>query len=669
MKQDKQIIDDLSALYVPPAPGGGPGPGGSISPTPTKTPTNTPSTAAHIGQPWNINSDKILTEYLGTDVIAIDSLNSLQYIDKICKYVNGSLICWDGDEPEFLRGFNTIDPNTGYLILSKNSAVFPYTIWNYDPVIPATQSITAPYQIATYLGANLILEDNPAFINNIIKIFSLNNNSPLTWIKGEPSFVQGFDSLEYGKTYLFVSSNTPYLLYNSVTPTPTVTQTQTPTITPTATASATPTVTASVTPTVTSTATPTETSTATPTATASATPTATATATPTETPTVTPTETPTNTPTVTATVTPTETSTATPTATASATPTATVTPTITETPIVQTTPTPTLTSGLSSITYVANFDSGDISIIGRFNDLTPTPTPTNTQTNTSTPTTTATRSPTPTTTGSPTPTRTVTPTKTTTRTPTPTKTQTPTPTSTPIILQASYNVEIINNNIVMSVTPNRNDVTYRWFSLPGAYPPSTSFTYNPRNNFLDTGIDLVGNSSALTISASGTINIGWPAYPNSNGPNGKTEVGYNDGATGLPHAALIGKIGINGSYFLIGSSYNQVVTTSGRLYVGIYDPIRGDNSGSFTLNISSPSIGSQNLITSPSYIGKEVFIDTAAYNNLFTSLVNNSIYSGVSTNTLTISSLATTSYNGVYRCIVSLNNKSLIVDVGTRYKL
>jgi hypothetical protein len=221
----------------------------------------------------------------------------------------------------------------------------------------------------------------------------------------------------------------------------------------------------------------------------------------------------------------------------------------------------------------------------------------------------------------------------------------------------------------MSVTPNRNDVTYRWFSLPGAYPPSTSFTYNPRNNFLDTGIDLVGNSSALTISASGTINIGWPAYPNSNGPNGKTEVGYNDGATGLPHAALIGKIGINGSYFLIGSSYNQVVTTSGRLYVGIYDPIRGDNSGSFTLNISSPSIGSQNLITSPSYIGKEVFIDTAAYNNLFTSLVNNSIYSGVSTNTLTISSLATTSYNGVYRCIVSLNNKSLIVDVGTRYKL
>ena len=221
----------------------------------------------------------------------------------------------------------------------------------------------------------------------------------------------------------------------------------------------------------------------------------------------------------------------------------------------------------------------------------------------------------------------------------------------------------------MFVVPNRNDVTYKWYILSGAYPPSTSLTYNPRNDFLDTGIDLVGNSSRLTISATGTINIGWPAYPNSNGPNGKSEVGYNDAVSGLPHAALIGKIGINGSYFLIGSSYNQIVTTSGRLYVGMYDPIRGDNSGSFTLNISSPTIGSQNLIASPSYIGKEVFIDTAPYNPLFTSLVNNSIYSGISTNTLTISSLATTSYNGVYRCIVTCNNKSLAVDVGTRYKL
>jgi hypothetical protein len=228
----------------------------------------------------------------------------------------------------------------------------------------------------------------------------------------------------------------------------------------------------------------------------------------------------------------------------------------------------------------------------------------------------------------------------------------------------------------MSVTSNRNDVTYKWYCLYGAYPPSTTFIYDPRNDFLDTGIDLIGNSSRLTISATGTINVGWPAYPNSNGPNGKSEVGYNasylspDGTPfQSPHAALIGKIGINGPYFIIGSSYNQIVTRSGRLYVGMYDTIRGDNSGSFTLNITSPTIGSQNLISSPSYIGKEVFTDTSNYNSLFSLLGNDSIYSGVSTNTLTISNLATTSYNGIYRCVISFNNKSLIVDVGTRYKL
>jgi hypothetical protein len=284
------------------------------------------------------------------------------YVDKICKYVNDSLVCWDGDEPEFLRGFSTIDPNTGYLILSKSSAVFPYTIWNYDPVVPATRSITTPYEIATYLGANLILEDNPAFINNITKIFSLTNNSPLTWIKGEPSFVQGFDSLEYGKTYLFVSSNTPYLLYNSVTPTPTATQTQTPTITPTST----------VTPTATTTITPTASIAVTPTATVTETPTSTPTATPTATVTATPTKTPTATPDI-------------------------VGPDITPstTPTYTPTPTPSVTSGLSPMAYVANFDSGDISIVA-YLEAEPPPSPSVTPTQTSTPTPTLTTTPTPT---------------------------------------------------------------------------------------------------------------------------------------------------------------------------------------------------------------------------------------------------------------------------------
>ena len=347
-------ITPLSALYLAPA-----GP-----PPPPPPPGPPPGPGGYPGQPWVITSGKILTEYLGSSVLNINDLYAfdLLYVDKICKYVNDSLVCWDGDEPEFLRGFSTIDPNTGYLILSKSSAVFPYTIWNYDPVVPATRSITTPYEIATYLGANLILEDNPAFINNITKIFSLTNNSPLTWIKGEPSFVQGFDSLEYGKTYLFVSSNTPYLLYNSVTPTPTATQTQTPTITPTST----------VTPTATTTITPTASIAVTPTATVTETPTSTPTATPTATVTATPTKTPTATPDI-------------------------VGPDITPstTPTYTPTPTPSVTSGLSPMAYVANFDSGDISIVA-YLEAEPPPSPSVTPTQTSTPTPTLTTTPTPT---------------------------------------------------------------------------------------------------------------------------------------------------------------------------------------------------------------------------------------------------------------------------------
>jgi hypothetical protein len=308
--------------------------------------------------------------------------------------------------------------------------------------------------------------------------------------------------------------------------------------------------------------------------------------------------------------------------------------------------------------YVANFDSGDISIIGSFL-VDPTPTPTSTPTNTNTPSITATKTVTPT----------RTPTPTLTRTPTPTLTRTPTPTSTPIILQASYDIEFNNNNIVMSIIPNRNDVTYQWYCLYGDYPPTNDLIYNPINNFLDTGIDLVADSSILTISSTGTVNLGWPLYPNSNGPDGKIEVGYNDTATGLPYGALIGKIGVNGSYFLIGSSYSQTVTSSGRLYVGIYNTTRINNSGSFTLNITSPTIGGLNLLSLPSYVGKELFVDTTYYDPLFRSISNNSIYSGARTNTLTISDSATAGYNGVYRCVVTYNNKSLVVDVGTRYKL
>ena len=113
-----------------------------------------------------------------------------------------------------------------------------------------------------------------------------------------------------------------------------------------------------------------------------------------------------------------------------------------------------------------------------------------------------------------------------------------------------------------------------------------NINYDPKNDYLDTGLDLISGLSTIRITASGLININWESYPNDNDPDGILAAPL-DVETGLPVAALIGKIGINnGSYFLIGSSYNTTtVNQSGRLYVGIHDPQRPDNSGSFSISI------------------------------------------------------------------------------------
>jgi hypothetical protein len=247
-------------------------------------------------------------------------------------------------------------------------------------------------------------------------------------------------------------------------------------------------------------------------------------------------------------ITPTPTVSETPTSTPAATPTPTVSATLALTPEPTSTPTP--TPGLVSITYVANYDGGNISIVGLFSE-TPTPTPTQTATQTPTNTVSATL------TATPTATSTRTPTPTQTKTPTPTKTTTPTPTISSFDLTTTSSVsydKLLSSNITMTVNCNIPGATYQWYALFGDYGP---------------------------------------------------------------------------------------------------------NSG------QTPS---QNLSTNPSYTGPEIFINTTTYDPLFYSLVNNVIYSGVKTNSLVISNNATTSYNGVYKCLISYGSGQYInVYTGTRY--
>jgi hypothetical protein len=63
------------------------------------------------------------------------------------------------------------------------------------------------------------------------------------------------------------------------------------------------------------------------------------------------------------------------------------------------------------------------------------------------------------------------------------------------------------------------------------------------------------------------------------------------------HEAILGKIGINGSIFLVGSNFNGAAEATGRLYFITNDVMKGDNSGNFqlTVNVFQQFISCPNL--------------------------------------------------------------------------
>jgi hypothetical protein len=205
------------------------------------------------------------------------------------------------------------------------------------------------------------------------------------------------------------------------------------------------------------------------------------------------------------------------------------------------------------------------SVINRCNIIsTPTATPTRTPTATPGITVAPTQTPTPTTTNTPTPT----PTRTANATPTPTPTLTRTPTPTPPS-------SIVVDGKVHSIHPLVN---------------------RP----LDTGIDIISGNS-ITIQATGSININWPLYPGSYGPDGIVSAGI-DPATGFTYMSLLGKIGQDGTTFKVGSLYSSIALLSGRLYLFFYDNPVSDNSGFFNVEFitSTPTTPTPTKTVTPS---------------------------------------------------------------------
>jgi PA-IL-like protein len=101
----------------------------------------------------------------------------------------------------------------------------------------------------------------------------------------------------------------------------------------------------------------------------------------------------------------------------------------------------------------------------------------------------------------------------------------------------------------------------------------------------DSGIT-VNAGDRVMFQASGTINYGQSAGQTAT-PDGGGErrAGYPDPT--VPVGALIGKVGNNGKPFAIGSQRQALgMPASGRLFLGVNDNERTDNSGAFTVIVA-----------------------------------------------------------------------------------
>lgn len=116
-----------------------------------------------------------------------------------------------------------------------------------------------------------------------------------------------------------------------------------------------------------------------------------------------------------------------------------------------------------------------------------------------------------------------------------------------------------------------------------------SATINSRSsNWTDTGIS-VDSATSLTISVSGQVkyaNSQW-AYASPVGINFTRHQSCKaQGAGSFNNVAVIGKIGANGTPFLVGTHLNRSFDMRGNLYLAVNDMnCRSDNSGSFEATI------------------------------------------------------------------------------------
>lgn len=138
-----------------------------------------------------------------------------------------------------------------------------------------------------------------------------------------------------------------------------------------------------------------------------------------------------------------------------------------------------------------------------------------------------------------------------------------------------YQIEYKSNKTLRVIAINNDDFEY---DLPAERVGFNSFKIDSRPSFVYLYIN---KGDIIDFSVYGNMKLGFFAgYSSPSGINGYTI--YNR-VKGFKHGALLGKIGKNGNWFLIGKKTRMKAEETGTLYVTINDKQISDNDGHYTL--------------------------------------------------------------------------------------
>lgn len=101
----------------------------------------------------------------------------------------------------------------------------------------------------------------------------------------------------------------------------------------------------------------------------------------------------------------------------------------------------------------------------------------------------------------------------------------------------------------------------------------------------DTGLDLVPGKK-VTVSASGEVFANATVSGGPDGVPGRPEWSVYNLVPEAQHVALIGKVGEDGSPFLVGAETSFVARVEGRLFLGPNDKGTGNNRGEFIATVT-----------------------------------------------------------------------------------